>query len=95
MKFKIIHNDVKILITLDEIHDYIKLGYKIDKLFLFTGIVDKNENDLYEDDQIKLYYKGKWEICTIVFIDGIFCLKWSDKYTNPYKLHNKSYILVE
>lgn len=62
--------------------------------FISTGEFDKNRREIFEGDSVKLYYKGAFYICTIVFVEGIFCLKWPDGYINKYPLNSSQLEVV-
>jgi hypothetical protein len=61
---------------------------------LFTGLKDKNEADIYERDKVKLYFKGQWVECEIVYHNAMFCLKWPDGYINKHPLNPEKYEVI-
>jgi hypothetical protein len=58
-------------------------------------VKDKFKNHLYENDFVKLYYKGTYVVCKIVFHEGMFCLQWPDKYINQFRLYDEKYEVVD
>jgi hypothetical protein len=53
---------------------------------LSSGMSDKNGVEIFEGDDVKLYHRGQFVVCKIIFTDGIFCLKWADGYINKYQI---------
>lgn len=38
---------------------------------LFSGVLDKNGKQIFENDKVKIYHKGQFVICTVFFKDGL------------------------
>jgi hypothetical protein len=59
----------------------------------FTGMHDKNGKPIHEGDTIKLYYKGEYFVCKIVYDPkhAAFFVKWPDGYINHYFMNGSSY----
>jgi hypothetical protein len=62
----------------------------------FTGMHDKAGKPIHEGDKVRLYYKGEYVICQVVYDSryAAFCIKWSDGYVNPYFMNGSSYEVV-
>ncbi|MFL5752128.1 MAG: hypothetical protein ACJ76F_01880 [Bacteroidia bacterium] len=62
----------------------------------FTGMLDKNRRPIHEGDHIRLYYKGEYVICQVVYDlkHAAFLLKWPDGYINQYFMNGNSYEVV-
>jgi len=69
-------------------------GIVVIKGLMSSGLFDKNDREIFEDDDAKIYYKGAFHICKIVFHDGLFCLKWPDGYINKFPLDSKNLEVV-
>ncbi len=62
---------------------------------LYSGLFDKNKKEICEGDSVRLYYKGQFVICEIIYKDGLFCLKWPDGYINNYMLTPSNLEIVD
>lgn len=62
----------------------------------FTGIYDKNKKPIHEGDQVKLYYKGEYFTCRVVYDTkhAAFFIKWPDGYVNQYFMDGHSYEVI-
>lgn len=59
----------------------------ISEPMMFTGLLDKNKNQIWEDD----YIETEYGIMQVFFIDGRFILMWADGgtfYEQLYDVHN-------
>jgi hypothetical protein len=69
-----------------------------DSLFpnAFTGMYDKNGYPIREGDKVRLYYKGEFVVCTVIYDPkhASFLLKWADGYVNSYFMNGTSYEVV-
>lgn len=63
----------------------------------FTGMHDKNGKPICEGSRVKLYYKGEYVVCTVVYDKkhAAFFIKWPDGYVNQYFMNGSNYELVE
>lgn len=52
----------------------------------FTGMNDVNGKPIHEGDSIKLYYKGEYVVCRVIYDSKLaaFFIKWPDGYINQY-----------
>lgn len=62
----------------------------------FTGMHDKNGKPIHESDRVKLYYKGEYVICEVIYDPkhAAFLLKWPDGYVNQYFMNPAGYEVV-
>ena len=62
----------------------------------FTGMHDRNGKPIHEGDKVKLYYKGQFVVCQVIYDSkhAAFFLKWPDGYVNQYFMNDKTYELV-
>jgi hypothetical protein len=60
---------------------------------LFSGVRDKHGKEIFENDDVKIYYKGQFVICKVFFKDGLFGLKWPDGYMNMYPINSNCEIV--
>lgn len=63
----------------------------------FTGMHDKNGTPIHEGDTVRLYYKGEFVTCMVVYDPrhAAFLLKWPDGYINSYFMNGSSYEVVK
>lgn len=63
----------------------------------FTGMRDKNGNPICEGSRVKLYYKGEFVVCTVLYDEkhAAFFLRWPDGYVNQYFMNGSNYELVD
>lgn len=63
----------------------------------FTGMTDKLGKPIHEGDKIKLYYKGEYVICQVIYDvkHAAFFIKWPDGYINQYFMNGSSYEVVD
>lgn len=61
-------------------------------ILLSTGEKTKDGEELYQGDIVKLYHKGDWVICHIVFHKAAFRLQWPDGYINGMPINSNKYI---
>jgi hypothetical protein len=68
-------------------------------LFLkaFTGMHDKKGKPIHEGDKVKLYYKGEFVRCTVIYDPkhAAFLLKWPDGYVNQYFMNGSNYEIID
>lgn len=57
----------------------------------FIGLSDKNGKPIHEGNSVRLYYKGEYVICKIIYKPewAMFCLKWPDGYENKFPLNGQ------
>ena len=62
----------------------------------FTGMHDKNGKPIHEGDAIKLYYKGDYFVCKVIYDPkhAAFFVKWPDGYVNHYFMNGNSYEVI-
>lgn len=62
----------------------------------FTGMVDMNGKPIYEGYSVRLYHRGEFVICKIVYAPewAMFCLQWPDGYKNKFPLNPEKYQVV-
>ena len=62
----------------------------------FTGMFDKKGNPIHEGDKVRLYYKGQYVICEVVYEtrNAAFLIKWPDGYVNQYFMNGSNYEVV-
>jgi hypothetical protein len=62
----------------------------------FIGMYDKNGKPIHEGNHVKLYYKGEYVICQVIYDTkhGAFFIKWPDGYVNQYFITGNSYEVV-
>ena len=48
-------------------------NYRIVAILQWTGLLDKNDKEIYEGDSVQKIYKGKaYQVCEVKFNDGTF-----------------------
>lgn len=83
--------------TPDELIEWmlLRINKPSDDLFAkaYTGMNDKHGVPIHEGDQVKLYYKGEYVICTVIYDckHAAFFLKWPDGYINQYFMNGSKY----
>jgi hypothetical protein len=63
----------------------------------FTGMKDKHGRPIHEGDTVRLYYKGEYVECTVIYDlkHAAFFIKWPDGYVNQYFMNPGNYEIVE
>ncbi|HXB40132.1 MAG TPA: hypothetical protein VNZ49_06290 [Bacteroidia bacterium] len=53
----------------------------------FTGMYDKNGKPIHGGDHVKLYYKGEYVVCQVIYDTkhAAFFIKWPDGYVKKKK----------
>lgn len=64
--------------------------YKFKDHVLFSGLKDKQEVEIYENDIVEIRHLGKLEKVKIIFHQGMFCFKWKDGYVNSYMINSEN-----
>lgn len=62
----------------------------------FIGMTDMNGKPIHEGDSVKLYHKGEFVICKIIYVAEwpMFCLQWPDGYKNKFPMNPEKYEVV-
>ena len=62
----------------------------------FTGMHDKNRKPIHEGDNVRLYYKGEYAVCRVIYDakHAAFFLQWPDGYINQYFMNGGNYEVV-
>ena len=58
---------------------------------------DRNGKPIHEGSKVKLYYKGEYYICQVVYDPrhAAFFLRWPDGYVNHYFMNGANYEVIE
>ncbi len=62
----------------------------------FISMVDMNGKPIHEGYSVRLYHRGEFVICKIVYAPewAMFCLQWPDGYKNKFPLNPEKYQVV-
>lgn len=62
----------------------------------FTGLFDKKGTAIHEGDNIRLYYKGQYVICKVIYDSkhAAFLIQWPDGYVNQYFMNGTNYEII-
>lgn len=63
----------------------------------FIGMYDKNNRPIHEGCRVRLYYKGEYITCKVIYVPewAMFCLQWPDGYKNKFPMSPEKYEVVE
>ena len=59
----------------------------------FIGMHDMNGKPIQEGDSVRLYHKGEFIVCQVVYVPewAMFCLQWPDGYKNKFPMNPEKY----
>lgn len=62
----------------------------------FTGMHDKHGKAIHEGDMVRIYYKGTYVICQVIYDikHAAFFIRWPDGYVNQYFMNGSNYEVV-
>lgn len=60
-----------------------------------TGEFDKNNNEVFENDDVKFYMSGKPHVCKVIYKYGMHCLLYKDGYVNHYPIDFKNMEIIK